>query len=128
MNELAPLTLSYSRALVKYQRAVKPHVLERSAIKRRDEERALTEVKKTRKKSGSKKHVQKNRVIYKRKAQQQILERTVEEQTYLDSVVNTKIQRKVTATNKEYKKWLRNLEYKVKKWKALRVTNTRCQR
>ena len=41
----------------------------------------------------------------------------VKKQIYLDSVVNTKIQRKVTATNKEYKKWLRNLEYKVKKWK-----------
>jgi hypothetical protein len=85
------------------------------AIKRRDKERALAKVKKTCRKSGSEKHVQKNRVIYKRKTQQQILERTVEEQAYLDSVVNTKIQRKVTATNKEYKKWLYNLEYKVKK-------------
>jgi hypothetical protein len=65
--------------------------LEGSAIKRKDEERALAEVEKTCKKSGSRKHVQKNRVIYKRKAQQQILERTVEEQAYLDSVVNTKI-------------------------------------
>jgi hypothetical protein len=78
--------------------------LERSVIKRKDKERALAEVEKTYRKSESKKHVQKNKVIYKRKAQQQILERTVEEQAYLNSVVNTKIQRKVTATNKEYKK------------------------
>jgi hypothetical protein len=121
MNGLVPLTPSYSRALVKYQRAVEPRVLEGYAIKRRDEERALAEVEKTRRKSGSGKHVQKNRVIYKGKAQQQILERTIEEQAYLDSVVNTKVQRKVTATNKEYKKWLRNLEYKVKKWKETAI-------
>jgi hypothetical protein len=36
-------------------------------------------------------HVQKNGVIYKRRAQQQILERTIEEQAYLDSIVNAKI-------------------------------------
>jgi hypothetical protein len=91
INELASLTLSYLSALVKYQRAVKARVLEESVIKRRDEERALAEVEKTCRKSGSGKHVQKNGVIYKRKAQQQILERTVKEQAYLDSVVNTKV-------------------------------------
>ena len=121
MNELVPLTPSYSRALVKYQKAVEPRVLEGYAIKKRDEERALAEVEKTRRKSGSGKHVQKNGVIYKGRAQQQILERTIEEQAYLDSVVNTKVQRKVTATNKEYKKWLHNLEYKVKKWKETAI-------
>ena len=109
------------RALVKYQRTVEPCVLEGYAIKKRDEERALAEVEKTRRKSGSGKHVQKNGVIYKGRAQQQILERTIEEQTYLDSVINTKVQRKVTATNKEDKKWLHNLEYKVKKWKETAI-------
>jgi hypothetical protein len=67
MNGLVPLTPSYLRALVKYQRAVEPCVLEGYAIKRRDEERALAEVEKTRRKSGSRKHVQKNGVIYKGK-------------------------------------------------------------
>ena len=51
----------------------------------------MTETEKTRKKSRSKKHVQKNKVIYKRKAQQQILERTIEKQAYLDNIVNTKV-------------------------------------
>jgi len=91
MNELVPLTPSYSRALVKYQRAMEPRVLEGSAIKRRDEERAKAEAEKTRRKSGSWKHVQKNGVIYKGKAQQQILERMIEEQVYLDSITNAKV-------------------------------------
>jgi hypothetical protein len=56
MNEIVPLTPSYSRTLVKYQKAIEPRVLEGSAIKR-DEERALAEVEKIRRKSGSKRHV-----------------------------------------------------------------------
>ena len=104
MNELAPLTPSYSRALVKYQRAVEPRVLEGSAIKKRDKERALAEVEKTYKNSRSEKHIQKNKVIYKGKAQQQILKRMVKKQTYLNNIINIKIQHKVTAINKEYKK------------------------
>jgi hypothetical protein len=78
--------------------------LEGSAIKKRDKERALAEVKKTYKKSRSEKHIQKNKVIYKRKAQQQILKRMVKKQTYLNNIINIKIQHKVTAINKEYKK------------------------
>ena len=115
MNELVFLTPSYLCALVKYQKTIELCVLERYAIKKKDKEHALAEVEKTRRKSGSEKHVQKNKVIYKGRAQQQILERTIKEQAYLDSVINTKVQCKVIATNKEYKKWLYNLEYKVKK-------------
>ena len=123
IHNIVPLTPSYSRALVKYQKAVEPCILEVSAIKRRDEERVLAEAEKIRRKTGSGKHVQKNGVIYKRRAKQQILERSIEEQVYLDSIINTKVQRKITATNKEYKKLLRGLENKVKKWKetAIRV-------
>jgi hypothetical protein len=39
--------------LVKYQKTVEPHILEGSAIKRRDEELALIEVEKICRKSGS---------------------------------------------------------------------------
>jgi hypothetical protein len=67
INKLAPITLSYSRTVIKYQRAIKPRVLEGSVIKRRVEERALAEVEKTRRESGSEKHVQKDGVIYKGK-------------------------------------------------------------
>ena len=123
INEIVPLTPSYSCALAKYQKAVEPRVLEGSAIKRRDEERALAEAEKIRRKSGSGRHVQKNGVIYKGRAQQQIMKRAIEKQIYLDSIVNAKVQRKVMATNKEYKKLLRGLEGKVKRWKetAIRV-------
>jgi hypothetical protein len=56
-NKLALLTLSYSRALVKYQRAIEPRVLKRSVIKRKDKKRVLAKVEKTCKKSRSGKHV-----------------------------------------------------------------------
>ena len=117
MNETVPLTPSYSRALIKYQKAVEPRISEAVAIKARDTARALQEVEKTRRKTGSGKHVQKNGVIYKGKALDHIRERTQEEQDHLDSIVNAKVQRKVNATNKEYKKFMRGLENKVIKWK-----------
>ncbi len=75
MNDEVPLTPSYSRALIKYQKAIEPRVLEASAIKARDSTRALVEVEKTRRKTGSGKHVQKNGVIYKGKGIEQIRER-----------------------------------------------------
>jgi hypothetical protein len=121
MDGNVSLTPSYMRALVKYQKAVEPHVLEGSTIKRRDEERVLAEVEKIRRKSRSRRHVQKNGVIYKGRAQQQILEHTIEEQEYHDSITNAKIQCKIMATNKEYKKFLRGLEKKVKKWKETAI-------
>jgi hypothetical protein len=108
MDVNVSLTPSYMYTLVKYQKAVEPRVLERSTIKSREMRNArwwrqknLQEVR----------HVQKNGVIYKRRAQQQILERTVDEQEYRDGILNAKI----IATNKEYKEFLRGLEKKVKR-------------
>jgi hypothetical protein len=52
-----PLTTSYTRSLVKYQRAVEPRILEASVIKARDTARRLAEIEKTRRKTGSGRHV-----------------------------------------------------------------------
>ena len=57
IHNIVLLTLSYSRVLVKYQKAIEPCILEVSAIKRRDEEWALAEAEKIRRKIGSGKYV-----------------------------------------------------------------------
>jgi hypothetical protein len=112
-----PLTPSYTRALVKYQRAVEPRVLEASAIKARDTVRRLAEIEKTRRKTGSGRHVQKNGVLYKGKGSRQIMERTEEEQAALDAVVNTRVQTKVKKTEKEYRKWVKLLPKNIDTWR-----------
>ena len=117
MNNSQPLTPSYSCALAKYQRAVEPRLIEATAIKARDAARALHELEKTRHKSGSAKHVQKNGVIYKKLAVGQIAERTEEELDYRASVKNAAVQRKVNLANKEWRKLITNLGKKVTEWK-----------
>ena len=111
------LTPSYQHALVKYQKAVEPRLREACTIKRRDELRAQHELEKVRRKAGSGKHIQKNGVIYKRWALNQIVERNEEEQVYRDSIRNTAVQRKVATANKEWKKLITNLDRKVEEWK-----------
>jgi len=76
INELIPLTPSYSTALIKYQKSVEPRLGEAYVIKARDTARALAETEKTGRKTGSGKHVQKNGVIYKGRAVAHISERT----------------------------------------------------
>ena len=119
MDSAIPLTLSYCTALLKYQKSVEPRLLEACAIKSRDTARQLQAIEKTRRKTGSSKHIQKNGVIYKGKGRAEAIERSQEEQEYYESVVNAKITRKVTATAKEYKKFLRGLGKKVIQWRKV---------
>ena len=106
--------------MLKYQKSVEPRLLEACAIKSRDTARQLQAIEKTRRKTGSSKHIQKNGVIYKGKGRAEaIIERSQKEQEHHESVVNAKIARKVTATAKEYKKFLRGLGKKVIQWRKV---------
>jgi hypothetical protein len=98
---------------------VEPRLLEACAIKSHDTARQLQAIEKTRRKTGSGKHIQKNGVIYKGKGRAVAIERSQEEEEYHRSVVNAKIARKVTATAKEYKKFLRGLGKKVIQWRKV---------
>lgn len=110
-------TPSYTRALVKYQRSVEPRVLEASVIKARDTARRLAEIEKTRRKTGSGRHVQKNGVLYKGRGSRQIMERTEEERAAVDAVINTRVQTKVKKTEKEYWKWIKLLPKNIDTWR-----------
>jgi len=112
MNDLQALTPSYQTALMKYYKAVEPRLLESALLKGREAKRALQEIEKTRRKSGSKKHVQKNGVLYKGRGAAQVELRNWEEEAYQASVSNAKLQRKVVLVEKEYKKWVKALPKK----------------
>jgi hypothetical protein len=98
-------------------RAVEPPILEASVIKARDTARPFAEIEKTRRKTGSGRHVQKNGVLYKGKGSRQIMERTEEEQAALDVVVNTRVQTKVKKTEKKYRKWIKLLPKNIDTWR-----------
>ena len=68
--------------LAKYQRAVEPRLIKATTIKACDIARALHKLEKKQYKSGSAKHIQKNRVIYKKLAVGQIAECIEEELEY----------------------------------------------
>jgi hypothetical protein len=99
MNEFCPLTPSYHSALLKYQKAIELRLLKANVIKRWDETKAQHELEKVRRKIESEKHIQKNEVIYKKFALNQIVERTEGEQSYRESIKNAAVDRKVVATN-----------------------------
>jgi hypothetical protein len=88
MWEITPLTPSYSRALLKYQKAVKERVLAERLIKDREMKRVAQEQEKLRIKLGSARHVQKNGVLYKGKGAKQVVDRNREEEEYRESVHN----------------------------------------
>jgi hypothetical protein len=106
MDSVIPLTPSYCTALLKYQKSVEPRLLEACAIKSRDTARQLQAIEKTRRKTVSGKHIQKNGVIYKGKGRAEAIEQSQEEREYYESVVNAKITRKVTATARGVQKIL----------------------
>ena len=74
MDSAIPLTPSYCTALLKYQKSVEPRFLEACAIKSCDTARQLQAIEKTRRKTGSGKHIQKNGVIYKGKGRAEAIE------------------------------------------------------
>ena len=76
MDSAIPLTLSYCTALLKYQKSVEPPLLEVCAIKSRNTARQLQAIEKIRRKTGSGKHIQKNRAIYKEKGRAEAIERS----------------------------------------------------
>jgi len=116
MNELIPLTPSYSWALRCYQKSVEPRLVEANAIKQHDVDRRLHTIEKTRIKSGSSRYVQKNGVLYIGKGRSQILERNQEEEVYRASIVNMALERKIKKTNKEYSKWVKALKKEYDNW------------
>jgi hypothetical protein len=112
MDGLCALTPSYACALQKYQKAVEPRLLEAIVIKGREMQRKLQEIEKVRIKSGSRKHVQKNGVIYKGYALKQIEERNWEDL----EVLNVKLERKCVKVSKLYKKWVKDFPNLYSKW------------
>jgi hypothetical protein len=112
MDGLCALTPSYACALQKYQQAVEPCLLEAIVIKGREMQQKLQEIEKVRIKSGSRKHVQKNGVIYKGYALKQIEEHNWEDL----EVLNVKLERKCVKVSKLYKKWVKDFPKLYSKW------------
>jgi cell fate (sporulation/competence/biofilm development) regulator YmcA (YheA/YmcA/DUF963 family) len=82
MDSAIPLTLSYCTTLLKYQKSMEPRLLEAYVIKNRDTARQLQAIEKTRRKTDSGKHIQKNGVIYKGKGRAEAIKQSQEEQEY----------------------------------------------
>ena len=109
-----PLSPGYSRAQMAYFHSVEPRLLEATALKHREADRARHQIEKTRRKSGSGKHVQKKGVLYKGRGVAQIAERTREEQEYRDSIINAADVRKQRKEEKEARQLARSNARKAK--------------
>jgi hypothetical protein len=108
---------------VKYQRSIEPRLIEAYAIKSRDEDQKLHAIEKARRKAGSNKHVQKNGVIYKRDADNQIIARQIEENQSKVEVRNAaavRLERKISAS---YKAWAKKIKKHRKEWKQRQSIN-----
>jgi hypothetical protein len=86
MWKFTPLTPSYSRALIKYQKAVEERVLAGRLVQDREMKRVAQEQEKLRIKLGSARHVQKNGVLYEGKGAKQVVGRNREEEEKRKSV------------------------------------------
>ena len=86
-------------------------------IKHREVKRQKHAIEKIRRKTGSSKHVQKYEVIYKKDANDQIFVRMVLEEQKRDA----RLERKIKATKRAYKRFLTRLRPKVLEWKKSRL-------
>ena len=100
--EEVPLTPSYGRALIKWNKFASTRILQSTLMREQELKKAQSERDRMRRKSGSGQHVQKNGVIYKGAAVRQIEERRVE-------VTNQALVRKCKQMDKIWTKFMKEL-------------------